>query len=304
MSEPLLWAKDACIASPGGGTLLESLNLSLEGPHIAWVGDVSGLVLWLRGEAQLVAGQLSLAGLGRGEALGSGAVGLVLGDPARPRGWTALRYLERRAELWGLPKGQIRPRAQEQAKLWGLQEMLTKKLSGLRSCEWRALQLLAVVLAGSNLIVLEAPLDGLEVVEQGWLAELIHAVRERHSTLLSIPHLTPVGLERALADSASEIVMAHGYRAAVAGPLGGADGGADGAGKHSQYRVVIMSGATEFVGVLNELGGRAQPSPVGAGPVDLVVTVPSPGETAPILEAAFKSKASLLSVVPLASEAS
>src|SRR5439155_4334463 len=138
---------------------VEGVTFETRGASAALVGDGSGLMRALVGNADVRSGVLALLGLdiARKEHLGPGTLGVAPLDPSLPPRWTARDYLVWGARLAGASAGSARESANATASDLGLGELMTRETSSLGLAERRAIVLAQAVVARPTVVVAAGP---------------------------------------------------------------------------------------------------------------------------------------------------
>jgi ABC-type multidrug transport system ATPase subunit len=186
---PLLALAGACIES--GGAKTDPLSASGGARLVALVGYFSPFFRLLRGEANLCAGNVRIAGLSLREAFGTGALGLASrGVPSAA--WTLERYLTESAQLSGLTPGVARARVSELCTSYGLLPYAKRRLRELPTPLDRIVPLVRACLQRPRVVFAEAPLSDLDAAASVDVAGALERVLAERALVLSFPTM-PLG---------------------------------------------------------------------------------------------------------------
>ncbi len=240
------------------------------------------------GEALLVSGTLHVAGLDVGTRAHLERTGAAPLDPPLPKGTTTHDYITWSARLAGFPQRVARDLASSALERVGLASLLRRSLETLDLPTRRALLLAHAVVADPAVLVVEAPLAGLDGPAAGFVMNALSRATEGRGVLLSVERLEPGTPEGELARAATDVLVF------AAGAL-------------------VLEGAPEelFAGIrVYGVTIRQNPAPfreellargiaVKGGPLRMSVTLPADASTKDIVAAASKARAPLVEMFPI-----
>ncbi len=300
-SPPLLELASARI-DRSGVPLLEGLSVTCAGPRVALLGGWGPVFELFDTEASLSAGSASILGHAAESATADGIVGLARRNRTLPKSWTAKRYLEESALLLGMRRSDARDAVTATLAMLGLNPLAPRKIGALDPHEQRALGIAHARLGEPPVLALESPFTGLERNLE-FVVELVERASAGRALLISFDETNPSGVERSLAEGASEVLIVE------AGTLVGQGAPAQILGREAhRFLVTVSDHGQSFAEALAEKGHRlsvARPGgvfgPLGTeelsrGALRLVVEAPS---TAPILDASLESAAPVVELRPL-----
>lgn len=283
-----------------GQPLLSRLDAHSDAERVALLGDWSALFLLLSGEAELAAGELSIAGVAVPRGVAQGVVGLMRQSPLLPGGWSAEQFLTSSAELSGASKKAAQKLAFQTLERLGLAELARSRLAHVQGAERRALLVAHASLTSPRVLCLEQPLGGLDTHGEQTLLAVIEraAVGRRLLVALGEPAQS-AGARQLLATCAGRLRLAEGVvlpEPEASAPTTRVT--ATVCRNHQAFVAALgarglSAHATHEAGVLSALT-----SPL-AGPCwRYLVELPA-GSTAPILDAALESEAGLVELLPV-----
>lgn len=301
MSEAATLSADAARIDVLGQPLLSRLTLSASAERVALLGDWSALFLLLSGDAQLVSGSLQLAGADVPQAVEQGRVGLMRLDPLLPPTWSVEQLLAASAELCGTPRKVAPKTAFQTLERLGLAGLAARRLAHLDRAERRAVLVAHAAITEPRVLCLELPLAGLDT--QGEAAVL--AVLERASAGRRL--LVAFG-DVELGPGARQLLQSCSERWRLAAGVATLESAE--AAPIARVTATICRNHQAFARALEARGLSAYPtheagvlgtltSP-SAGPCwRYLVELPG-GSTAPVLDAAIETEASLVELLPVA----
>ncbi|MFO0760418.1 MAG: ABC transporter ATP-binding protein [Byssovorax sp.] len=321
-AEPLLVADQARIAVDGA-VAIDRLTLATRGDRVLFAGDAGALFAAVTqvplsarigalaasptarplprgprededaplGEASVVAGSLRLAGHEVSEDRHLAVMGAAPLDPPIPARWTAEEYLRWGARLGGATARQARELAPAVLARMGLGASRAKLGSALSLPERRALVLAQAVVLSPEVLVAEAPLEGLEGAAAAFVMQAIGRASEGRRVLLSAARLDPGSAEGALAREASQVLVMAGGALALEGTPAELFSGAT---------VVSLTVTRNADALRAELGARGLDLRGGAqGGARFSVILPAGMGTRELLLAAQTARAAVIEMVPL-----
>ncbi|MCS6900968.1 MAG: hypothetical protein RMJ98_13095 [Myxococcales bacterium] len=197
MSEPLLLL-DAVRVSPWESPGHEPLSLCIEGPRVLLIGDVEPVLGPLLRRAVIQEGVFRLQGQPLPEVSPS-SVGLVPLDPSLPLQLAPLEVVTLGARVLGIPGKSATALAAKLCRVVGLGAWASRPLGSLHVA-YRRLTLLALALVHEpSVLVLEAPLAGLEPQAADYVAQAILQVTAGKGALISSAPPAPESVEERLA---------------------------------------------------------------------------------------------------------
>jgi ABC-2 type transport system ATP-binding protein len=240
------------------------------------------------GEARVCAGALRLAGrdVGRGEHVG--AIGAAPLDPPLPPAWTAVDHVGWSARLAGAGRRAAVELAAAALARVGLERARKRPLKTFVLAERRALVLAAAAVTSPPVLVLEAPLAGLDGAQADFVASAVAAVTDGRRAIVSATRVDPSTPEGALARGASwALLLSGGERVADGTP----------AELFAGARTYALSVRTN-AGALRE-ALRARGIELRGDPPRCTVALPEGATTREILAAAAEARAAVVEMVPL-----
>jgi ABC-type multidrug transport system ATPase subunit len=311
---PLLEATEARIAIDGV-VAIDRLTLSTHGDRVVFAGDpgpliaaLTGLPLsslgsgraalrrpaleWeeeeLPGEAYVSAGRLLLAGRNVADGAHVAVMGAAPLDPPLPSGWTAEEYVAWGARLGGAARRAARDLAAAALGRVGLGAARRRAVSSLSTPERRALVLAQAVVLSPEVLVAEAPLEGLEGNAAAFVLEAFKGVTEGRCTLLTAARIDPGSPEGALARSADHLVVLAGGEIALEGAPSELYAGA------RVYSLTVHQNATALKA---ELAARG--IDLRGGPLRFSTALSAGSSTRDLLLAAQTVKATIVELIPV-----
>ena len=261
--QPLLLCDGARIDA-SGALLLESLTCVGRGNHVGLVGDWAPLFSLLGGEAELGAGRLELDGVEASRAVALGVVGLARYQPGLPPGWTASPLSDReRAPARPLARREP-PRRPRRARAAAASPSSAPHPAAARPGRAPRALIAHATLGAPRVLALEAPLAGLDDAAQARLVPLIDRAAAGRKLLWSAASAAPVGAERGLLDSMSEVLVLEAGSLVAEGPPGHA------LSPGTRYLVTVARDAGELAARLEAGGLGVRPARDG-GQARLVV---------------------------------
>lgn len=240
------------------------------------------------GEAHVVAGKLSVRGHSVGERQHHAAIGAAPLDPPLPPSWSAHACVTWSARLAGVPARAARELAAHALTRVGLAGAADRLARTLVLPERRALGLAQAVVAGPEVLVLEAPLAGLDGAAAAFVDQALRGLLADHAAVVGVTRLDPGSAEGLLARSASDLLV-----------LGGASqlyvGAPEGLLAHP--RAVALTVRTNVDALRDALLERGLS--LEGGPVRCAVALPEGRSSADVLAAAASARASVVELRPL-----
>jgi zinc/manganese transport system ATP-binding protein len=181
----------------GGHTIWSGVSLSIDRGEFAAILGANGagkttLLRVLLGELALSAGEASVLGLPPGQS--NRRIGYL---PQRRRFQPGLRIrgidlvgLGLDGHRWGLPlRPRRRDRVQETLELVGAVEFARRPIGELSGGEQQRLLIAQALVAGPELLILDEPLDSLDLANQRAIAALLGRIRDRQGVpVLLVAH--------------------------------------------------------------------------------------------------------------------
>jgi ABC-2 type transport system ATP-binding protein len=312
---PLLEAHEARITLDGV-IAVDRLTLVTEGDRVVFAGDCGALFAAITGvprsaggggrvpagggdredraempgEPAVSGGSLLLAGKSVADGSHLAIAGAAPLDPPMPPRWTAEDYVRWGARLAGTTRGAARDLAAAALARTGLLALRRKATGALSLPERRAVSLAQAIASGPEVLVAEAPLEGLEGAAAAFVRDAVLAAAEGRRLLTSVARLDAGTAEGALARGASHLVVLAGGEPALEGPPG---------------ELFALTGARVYALTVRSNAGplRAALSARGidlrGGPVRFSAALPAGTTTAEILKAAQAARAAVVEMVPL-----
>jgi ABC-type taurine transport system ATPase subunit len=297
--EPTLEAKTARIDLLGQ-PLLARLDVTSHAERLALLGDWSPLFRLLSGEAELVAGSLTVGGVSVPLGVERGTIGLMRFDPILPPAFSAEQLLSTSAELAGVPSAIASRIAFQTLERLGLLELASRRLAHLPLAERRALLVAHAALTDPQVLCLEDPLAGLDTHAEHTLLAVIERACAGRRLLVSLADPEQSGSARRLVQSCTErLGLAAGVAVAVPAERAAV----------SRVTATVCNNHQAFAAALAARGLRAHAtheagmlgtltSPL-AGPCWRYLVELSGDSTAPVLDAALETEAGLVELIPL-----
>jgi ABC-type Na+ transport system ATPase subunit NatA len=196
---------------PGeAGVLARDLTFESHARRIALIGDVTPLVRALVGVAHVSAGELRVVGLKPARAIQSGRLGVALADGTLPARWRAAEVLEAAARLRGAKSHEARVHVRAFLARWQLEALGQTRVHQLTDVQRRLLLIAQAALVSPEVVLLEAPLLGLEIEEQLAVQAFITGVAAGGKLILTNRSTTPLDVERTLLLGMDELVSIGG----------------------------------------------------------------------------------------------
>lgn len=301
MSEGTTLAADAARIDVVGQPLISRLTLSTSAERVALLGDWSALFLLLSGDAKLAAGSLQVAGASVPGAVEQGQVGLMRLDPLLPPTWSVEQLLAASAELCGTPRKAAAKVAFQKLEQLGLAPLAARRLAHLERSERRAVLIAHAAITEPQLMCLELPLAGLDTHGEAAVQAVIERASAGRRLLVAFGDVE-------LGPGARELLQSCGERWRLAAGVATLE--SPGAAPVARVTATICRNHQAFARALEARGLSAYPtheagvlgtltSP-SAGPCwRYLVELPN-GSTAPVLDAALETEASLVELMPVA----
>jgi ABC-type uncharacterized transport system ATPase subunit len=205
MSEPLLLLDDVRVSS-GSDLRCEHFSLRAEGPRVLLIGDAEAILGPIFRRAVVESGIFLLQGQPLSEVAPS-AVGLVPLDPPLPLRCTPREAVALGARLLGIPRGAAEALASQLCGQVGLGAWATRPLGSLHVA-YRRLTLLALALvSGPAVLVLEAPLAGLDPQAADYMVQAILQATAGRGALISSPPPAPGSADERLASPLDQRIV-------------------------------------------------------------------------------------------------
>jgi ABC-2 type transport system ATP-binding protein len=301
---PILHAEDARIAIDDV-VAIDRLTVRARGDRVLCTGEIEALFAALTavplrsrssrveddelpGEAHVIAGALLVAGRDVAGYEHLAVTGVAPLDPPLPPRWTAHDYVTWSARLAGLPRRASRELAASALERVGLSPVLRRPLNTLDVPARRVLLLAHAIVADPAVIVVEAPVAGLDGPAAAYVMNALSRASEGRGAIVSATRLDPATADGDLGRAATDVLVF----------AGGA---------------LVLSGAPEelFAGVrVVGVTIRKNPGPfrdellsrgmtVKGGPLRMSVTLAAEGTTKDIVAAASKARAPLVEMFPI-----
>lgn len=240
------------------------------------------------GEAHVVAGELLVRGLSVGEQQHHGAIGAAPLDPPLPPSWSARACVTWSARLAGIPERAARELAAHALARVGLAGAADRLARTLVLPERRALALAQALVAGPEVLVLAAPLAGLDGAAAAFVDQALRALLADHAAIVGVTRLDPGSAEGLLARSASDLLVFGGASQLYAGAP---------EGLLAHARAVALTVRTNVDALRVALLERGLT--LEGGPVRCAVALPEGRSSADVLAAAALARASVVELRPL-----
>jgi len=240
------------------------------------------------GEAHVVAGFLRVRGHSVADRRHVAITGVALLDPPLPPTWTARTAVAWSARLAGIPERAARELTDHALSRVGLATALDRPARTLALPERRALGLAQAIVASPEVLILEAPLAGLDGAAAEFVDRALRSVLADHAAIVGVSRLDPGGAEGSLTRSASDLLVLGGGGALYAGPP---------EGLLAHPRAVALTVRSQFEGLRAALTERGLV--LEGGPVRCAVALPEGRSSADILAAAASARASIVELRPL-----
>jgi ABC-type multidrug transport system ATPase subunit len=285
---PLLAARDLRV-DVDGAVAVEGVTLETRGNSVAIVGDGSGLLRAIAGDAVVRTGSLQIEGLdvSRGEQLRPSALGMAPLDPPLPPKWTAREYVTWGARLAGMSRASAKESAD-----WALAELGLDKLAGaaastLPPADRRALVLAQAIVARPAVLVAAGPLSGLSGRDAAQVAAVLASATKGRRWIVSLSNLYAGSEENVLAAQADELLVFASGRLVRRGKLQKIEDGTVG------YTLMLRAKATEFRDAL-----RARGVELSGGPQRFFVELPPGMKAQDLVALSAEVGAPLVELVP------
>ena len=209
----------------GEGGASASLGFSSLAQRIGWVGDAQPLLRALLGQEPIARGTARILGSELGHAIADGVLGVAPCDPELPPTFTVTEYLEHAARLTHGSRRRALKDAALALSRFDLGGLAPRVLSRLAPFERRALGIVTASLTSPPVVLLEAPLRGLDAPAADYIASLCTRAGEHSRVIVSSGYPRTPSAERTLLDSCDElfviehgVLIAHGSPSAVFTP--------------------------------------------------------------------------------------
>ncbi|MEO6602388.1 MAG: hypothetical protein ABIQ16_21080 [Polyangiaceae bacterium] len=289
-NKPTLELRDAAVRR-AGAALTAALSFSVALPRVGLVGDWSGLLQVLTGQAQIASGSARVLGSELESVLRDGVLGLALCDPPLPGSFTVTEYLEHAARLsHGSASRAVRDTKQVLNR-FGLSELASRKLAQTAVFQRRAVGIALASLTSPPVIWLESPLRGLDAPAADYIARLCVEAGVSTRVILSAPLPSSPSAERSLFETCDELflierglLVAHGTPSHVLAPNG-------------RYLLSLAGENTAaYESTLREAGCVVTPRNQFG---DYVIELPPNGNTDLLLDTALDQQMVVLELEPL-----
>ena len=235
------WLCDATVSS--------TLSMASHAQRVGLVGNWQPLFRALLGQTALTSGSAQIFGCDLGCAISDGVLGFAPCDPELPPTFTVLEYLLHAARLSHGSRSRARQEASVALQRFELGALAKRELSRLAPFERRALGILAATLTSPPVVLLEAPLRGLEAPTADYVARLCAVASEHSRVIVSAAYPHSPSAERSLLAACDELfvldggtLMAHGAPSALFAPT-------------QRYLITVKgSGIAAFSGDLSDAG--------------------------------------------------
>lgn len=202
-----------------GVPLVEALSLNVpEVQRAGLSGDFSFLTRALSREVDVVSGEALISGVRLDEALSRGVVGYAPGDAELPKAATVRRFLELSASLLGLGHKHASLRVEHALSMLNLASAANLPLSTLSALQRRFLLLANACLSDPAVLVVEAPLSGVDGNLSGHVMKALNAAATGRKLLVIAPAEFAGGVHRSLFLSVEHLVLRLGPTRFLAGP--------------------------------------------------------------------------------------
>ena len=240
------------------------------------------------GEASLASGTLHVAGFDVATDAHLDAAGVAPLDPPLPKGTTAHDYVTWSARLAGYSSRVARDLAASALERVGLSAFLRRPVDAFELPPRRALVLAHALVADPSVLILEAPLAGLDGPGAVFVMNALAGATEGRRAILSAERLEPGTPEGDLARAASDVLVFGGGALVLEGPPEELFAGV------RVYGVTIRGNASAF---REELLARG--IEVKGGPLRMSVRLSAEASTKDIVAAASKARAPLVEMFPI-----
>jgi hypothetical protein len=210
MSAPLLSLTAARIVA-GPAVLASSLTLALPAPRALLVGDAEPILALLLGRARLDSGECLVLGEPL-SALRPGYLGLAPLEPPMPPQMSPFAYVRWSARLAGLSPAEAEEMARGACHAVGMGSW-SLQIPGPRDTVLRRMTMLAhAIVASPAVVVVEAPLVGLDAQGAGYMIEALARVAEGRCLILNSPRPAPASPDEALVKRLGGLVDLADFR--------------------------------------------------------------------------------------------
>jgi ABC-type multidrug transport system ATPase subunit len=190
-----------------GVELCGPLSARSEARCLGLVGDFDPLFRVLTQDAELSAGQATLAGSSLERALADGVASVALCDPPLDPRLDVLEHLTLAGRLSARSRREARADAAHSLEQLGLSPLAKHPLGSLSRLQTRAVGCAQATLGAPRVVCLQTPFAGLDAVSADRLRELLASVAERHALLFSLRELPALGPERCALDGCDAILV-------------------------------------------------------------------------------------------------
>ncbi|MDI1433308.1 ABC transporter ATP-binding protein [Polyangium sorediatum] len=301
---PVLHAEDARITIDDV-VAIDRLTVRARGDRVLCTGEAEALFAALTavplrsrapshddaampGEASLAAGTLHVAGFDVATRAHLDAAGIAPLDPPLPKGTTAHDYVTWSARLAGFSPRAARDLAASALERVGLSAFLRRTVDTLELPTRRALVLAHALVADPPVLVLEAPLAGLDGPGAAFVMNALARATDGRGALLSAERLDPGTPEGDLARGATDVLVFAGGALVLEGAPETLFAGV------RVYGVTIRKNPGPF---REELLARG--IEVTGGPLRMSVRLSAAASTKDIVAAASKARAPLVEMFPI-----
>jgi ABC-type multidrug transport system ATPase subunit len=250
---PTLEFEQFAVRSADGTAWRAPLSLRSNARRVGLVGDWEPLLLVLSGRAEVAGGSARLLGCELESALSYGVLGFAACDAPLPGSFTVSEYLRHAARLSHGSASRAHSDEKRALDRYGLAALAKRKLAELALYQRRALGIAFATLTAPAVVLLEAPLRGLDAPSADYIARLCIEASAHSCLLLSSNVPSSPSPERSLLDACGELfVLEQGALVVHGAPSAVFAAGA-------RYSLAVKGTKVEdFVGVLRAAGMRLE----------------------------------------------
>ncbi len=289
-SSPLLSVRQVRV-DRDGAPLCEGLDFETDGQRVVVAGPGGEAIFDAIAMAATVSqGRILLAGHDVATRSHVGHVGIAPLDPPLPFRMTVEGYIDLSFRTLGLSRRAASAAVAASLTDLGLASLAHKRTESLSVPERRAVVLATAMLPGSQSLVAQTPLLGLESPESQYVLSVLGHVSARRKVLATALRFEAASTERDLVLGATHVVLTSRQAALWAGAASDLVIGSQ------KIALYVRDAADAFVDALAQAGFLPQGTPPR-----LTVTSNDRCSTSDILSIAQRTNAAIVEMIPLAS---
>jgi len=195
------------LRSADGAAWKAPLSVRTAARRVGLLGNWEPLFQVLSGRAEVASGTAQLLGCDLESALARGILGYSACDVPLPATFTVSEYLRHAARLSHGSTSRAQSDEKRALDRYGLAEIAKRRLAELPLYQRRALGIALSTLTAPPVVLLEAPLRGLDARSGDYIARLCSEAAAHSRLLLSGSLSSSLGPERSLLEACDELVL-------------------------------------------------------------------------------------------------